>query len=190
MKTIPCALLAASLFLLGYPSSAQEPQTPQHAPDGGTRETFDNIFIPSMPNAPFRATVKTEWIRHLPDGSDIALKNHRSIVRDTTGRIYQERAFFVPDDGKHESTVRQIEISDPAAHELYVCRLAERSCRLTQFSPRAFVASAAASGPPNKAGGEQAWKVLARRRSAGWKPSAPGRRLSSRAERSATRLRS
>jgi len=143
MKTIPRALLAASLFLLGYPSFGQVPKTPPRAPDGGTREIFDSIFIPSMPNAPFRATVNTEWIRHLPDGSDITLKNHRSIVRDTAGRIYQERAFFVPDDGKQESTVRQIEISDPAAHELYVCRLAERLCRLMQFSAPAVVGSSA-----------------------------------------------
>jgi hypothetical protein len=163
MKTIPCGLLAASLFLLGYPSFAQEPQVPQapqHAPDGGTRETFDSIFIPSMPNAPFAATVRAEWIRHLPDGSNITLKNHRIVVRDSAGRIYQERALFVPDDGKHVSTVRQIEISDPAAHEIYVCRVAERFCRLMEFSPRAFVASPAVSAPPNTAGGAVSMESL------------------------------
>jgi hypothetical protein len=67
-----------------------------------------------MPNAPFTPTVNTEWIRQLPDGSNITLKNHRTIARDAQGRVFQERRYFVPDDGKHESTITQIEISDPA----------------------------------------------------------------------------
>lgn len=153
MKKIPCPFLVASLFLLGPPSFAQAPQSPQHAPDGGTRETFDSIFIPSMPNAPFTATVKTEWIRHLQDGSEVILKNHRSVVRDGAGRIYQERALFVPDDGRQESTVRQIEISDPAAHEIYICRVAERLCRLLPFSAPVLAGSPMLGAAMEKPGG-------------------------------------
>ncbi|HEY2544694.1 MAG TPA: hypothetical protein VGI46_01375 [Candidatus Acidoferrum sp.] len=125
--------LAASLLLLGSSAFAQATRTPQHAPDGGTRETFASIFIPSTPDAPFTATVNTEWIRQLPDGNSITLKNHRTIARDTTGRIFQERRYFVPDDGKKESFVTQTEISDPASHELYICLPREQVCRLRQF---------------------------------------------------------
>lgn len=152
MKTIPCPLLAASLLLLSSPNFAQSPPVPQHAPDGGTHETFESIFIPSMPNAPFAATVNTEWIRQLPDGSNITLINHRSIARDSKGRIFQERAWFVPDDGKKQSTAYQIEISDPAAHERYVCRLAEQVCRLERFFAPKFETSRVAVASPDKSG--------------------------------------
>lgn len=144
MKRIPCLLFAAFLFCLVPSSQAQEPLQPvkpQHAPDGGTKETFAPIFIPSTPNAPFTATVTTEWIRHLPDGSNITLKNHRTVARDSKGRIFQERAYFVPDDGKHESTITQTEISDPEAHEIYICKPVERVCRLEQFYPASFASS-------------------------------------------------
>jgi hypothetical protein len=152
MKKIPCHLLAATFFVLGFPCFAQSPPAPQHAPDGGTRETFTSIFIPSMPNAPFTATVNTEWIRQLPDGSQITLKNHRTIARDAAGRIFQERRYFVPDDGKHESAAYQIEISDPGAHQRYVCRIAEQICRLQQFFASNFTPSPAVAASASKSG--------------------------------------
>lgn len=141
MKPIPFLLPVASLLLLIPASRAQEPQKPQHAPDGGTRETFAPIVIPSMPDSPFTATVNTEWIRHLPDGSNITLKNHRNVARDSKGRVFQERAYFVPEGGTRESLITQIEISDPETHELYVCKPAERVCRIEQFFPASFANS-------------------------------------------------
>jgi|SRR5579859_44744 len=152
MKRIPFFLHSAFLFLLSSPSFAQAPLAPQHAPDGGTRETFASILIPSTPNAPFTATVNTEWIRQLRDGGNITLKNHRTIARDASGRIFQERRFFVPDDGNHESTVYQIEISDPATHQRYVCVPAAHVCRLGQFSARASAGSPVAITLANKPG--------------------------------------
>jgi len=95
MKRVPFFLLSAFLVLPISVSFAQEPlpprQQPQHAPDGGTLEMISSIFIPSWPNSPFTATVSTTWVRQLPDGSTIAWKNHRTIARDATGRIFQER---------------------------------------------------------------------------------------------------
>jgi len=152
MKRIPRPLLATSLLLLSSPTFAQAPLAVRHAPDGGTRETFASIFIPSTPNAPFTATVNTEWVRQLRDGSNITLKNHRTIARDASGRIFEERRFFVSDDGKHESTVYQIEISDPATHQRYVCRPADHVCRLEQFFARAAAGLPVASTSANKPG--------------------------------------
>jgi len=152
VKQILFLLFAASLFLVSSPSFAQAPLVPQHAPDGGTRETFASISIPSTPASPFTAAVNTEWIRRLPDGSNITLKNHRTIARDANGRIFEERRFFVPDDGKRESTVYQIEISDPAARERYICRVAERSCHLQQFVASDFAPKAAAGAPTTPGG--------------------------------------
>src|SRR5438046_9644188 len=94
-----------------------------------------SILIPSLPNAPFTATVNTGWIRQLPDGSTITLKNHRAIARDAAGRIFQERRARVPDDGKAQSGGTQIEISDPFTHELYICMPQGRSGTMVGISP-------------------------------------------------------
>ena len=139
MKAIPFLLLSGFFILPGSASLAQapqpSPQQPQRPPDGGTREVLISILIPSLPNAPFTATVNTEWIRQLPDGSAITLKNHRAIARDAAGRIFQERRALVPDDGKAQSGVTQIEISDPVTHELYICMPQGRTCQVEVFSP-------------------------------------------------------
>jgi len=135
MKSIPIFLLACFLLLPNSVSLAQAQQQPQRVPDGGTREVLISILIPSLPNAPFTATVNTGWIRQLPDGSTITLKNHRAIARDAAGRIFQERRALVPDDGKAQSGVTQIEISDPVTHELYICMPQGRTCQVEVFSP-------------------------------------------------------
>jgi len=147
MKSIPILSLACFLLLPNSLSLAQAPQQPQRVPDGGTREVLISILIPSLPNAPFTATVNTEWIRQLPDGSTITLKNHRAIARDSAGRIFQERRALVPDDGKTNSGVTQIEISDPVTHELYICMPHGRTCQVEVFSPPEFLSYT----PPAKA---------------------------------------
>ena len=118
MKKIPFLLLSAFLILANSVSRARAPQRQQQPPqqsqrlaDGGTREVLISILIPSLPDAPFTATVRTEWIRQLPDGSSITLKNHRAIARDKAGRIFQERRILVPDDGKSESGISQTGVS-------------------------------------------------------------------------------
>jgi hypothetical protein len=99
----PFSLLFAALLILpNLQSIAQAPSRAQRPPDGGTREVLVSIFIPSLANAPFTATVNTESVRQLADGTTITLNNHRAIARDKAGRIFQERRLLVPDDGKHE----------------------------------------------------------------------------------------
>jgi len=139
MKSIPLLLLSGFLILANSVSLAQTPQPPaqqsQRLPDGGTRQVLISILIPSLPNAPFTATVNTEWIRQLPDGSTIILKNHRAIARDAAGRVFQERRALIPDDGKTQSGITQIEISDPVTNELYICMPHGRTCQVEVFSP-------------------------------------------------------
>ncbi|MDP9337773.1 MAG: hypothetical protein M3P45_02780 [Acidobacteriota bacterium] len=121
-------LLAHSITFAQSPAAAQRP------PDGGTREVLISILIPSLPNAPFTATVKTEWIRRLADGSTITLTNHRAIARDRSGRIFQERRLLVPDNQQQDSPITQIEISDPVSHQLYICVPQELVCQVEVFS--------------------------------------------------------
>jgi hypothetical protein len=145
--------LATFLILSSFQSIAQEPPRPQRPPDGGTREVLVSILIPSLANAPFTATVNTESVRQLADGTTITLKNHRAIARDQAGRIFQERRLLVPDDGKHESVVTQIEISDPVAHRLYICVPKERVCQLEKFSAPDFAPPPATGIATNQPGG-------------------------------------
>jgi len=165
MKRVPLFLPSVFLILPVSAALAQEqlasPHRAQHAPDGGTLEMISSIFIPTMPNAPFTATVNTEWIRPLPDGSTIALKNHRTIARDAAGRVFQERRMLVPEDDKDEPALRQIEISDPVAHEFYVCKTQERVCRLQPFSrpeSAGFAAPGSGRGQAGSAGTEDLGK--------------------------------
>jgi hypothetical protein len=58
----------SSAVFLSFSQTAQEGPRPR---DGGTREVLVSIFIPSVANAPFSATVNTESIRQLGDGSRI-----------------------------------------------------------------------------------------------------------------------
>jgi hypothetical protein len=139
MKSISVLLLAGFLIPPSSLSLAQGKQEPQRPPDGGTREVLISILIPSLPDAPFTATVLTEWIRQLPDGSAVTLKNHRAIARDKAGRIFQERRVLVPDDCKTESAVSQIEISDPVSHQLFICVPRELVCQLEEFFAPGFV---------------------------------------------------
>lgn len=60
---------------------------------------------------------------------------------------------LVSEDGKQESVVTQIEISDPIAHKLYICVPEERVCQLEQFSPSDFAPPPAVGVAASQLGG-------------------------------------
>jgi hypothetical protein len=138
---------------------AQAPP-PQRPPDGGTFERLISIFIPSMAGSPFSATVNTEWVRQLADGTTITLKNHRAIARDKQGRIFQERRMLVPENGRQESFVTQIEISDPVAHRLYICIPHEHVCQVEAFSAPVTAPPTAVAGAGEQSSKEALGKKL------------------------------
>jgi hypothetical protein len=108
-----------------------------HVEDGGMRETLESIAIPPKAEAPFTLTLQTEWVKTLYDGGTITSVNQRKIARDAKGRIYQERWFLVPKNGKAESQMTTIQISDPNAHTHYNCFMLDQKhvCELTTFLP-------------------------------------------------------
>src|SRR5258708_3446297 len=141
----------AELSFTGSDAATTAQQT-QRPPDGGTREVLVSILIPTLPNAPFTATVNTEWIRQLPDRSTITLQNHRPIARDAAGRIFQERRALIPDDGKTQSGITQIEISDPVTHDLYIFMPYGRTCQVEAGSPPAPLSyTPTGTAPPPRA---------------------------------------
>jgi hypothetical protein len=137
-------LLSGFLIISPAVSRAQTRGERPRPHDGGVQERLVSILIPAVPRAPFSATVSTESVRMLADGSRITLVNHRAIARDGAGRIFQERRLLVPPDGEHESVITQTEISDPIAHELYICKPDEHVCQLESYSPPLFAGTPSA----------------------------------------------
>ena len=119
---IPLVFLGLSCGL-----AAQQP-VPQHAPDGGVRERLESLTIPAEANAPFSATVTTEWTKILVDGSKQTNWNHRLIARDSSGRVFQERRYFLPNGDKVPTPLIETDYADPNRHELLVCRMPMKVC--------------------------------------------------------------
>jgi hypothetical protein len=123
---------------------AQSQEGVRHAPDGNSSMRINSIYIPPVANAPFTATVVTEWTRHLEDGSTITKKNHRIVARDSAGRVYQERRAFTPNGDQQQTALVQFEFSDPSSHTQYVC-MPNRVCEVHSYYARTtLVANAAA----------------------------------------------
>jgi hypothetical protein len=119
------------------PQGTQKPVQQFFAQDGGTREVLESIVIPPKAQAPFSLLLQTEWVKTLSDGGTITSVNERHIARDSKGRIYQERWFLVPKNGKIESKMTTIQISDPNTHTLYNCFMLEEphQCELSTYTP-------------------------------------------------------
>ena len=147
-------LILASLWFLS--SLAVIAQTPAEQPtrpaaqDGGVRAVLESIVIPPIPNQPFSATLETEWIQYSGEGGTITLVNERPIVRDSKGRIYQERWALVPKYSKLKSQRMVIQIADPDQHTLYSCAPYQRICELETYDPAHELAAAEPRKPiPN-----------------------------------------
>ncbi len=125
---LACFLLTVSMLTFRHNAAGQNGANVYKTLDGGTRETLESIFIPPMANAPFSLTLETEWSRPLSGGGSYTLVNRRHILRDSAGRIYQERWVLVPKGGKVESTMNFIQIADPGKQTLLNCRVDNKVC--------------------------------------------------------------
>lgn len=148
-------LVVGILGLLPFLCLAQtaQPKTPEQSHiampsrDGGVREVLESIVIPPIPNAPFTATLDTEWVRYAGEGATITLVNERHIARDRKGRVYQERWYLVPKNGKVESEMNWIQIADPQQHTLYNCSPQRHICDLKNYDPNEELTAAAPRTP-------------------------------------------
>ena len=140
MFRLTFALFLATLAPIAVRSQTSQAQPPNQAQgeDGGSRQVLESIVIPPKPNAPFTATLHTEWIRSLPGSGTMTVENNRRISRDSSGRIYQERWILVPKNGKFKSQMNAIQISNPIEHTAYTCMMDDKKiCRLVTYTPSA-----------------------------------------------------
>lgn len=146
-------LTGASCWLWAQqPQQEQTPQEPDRrwvkpgpVQDGGVRQVLESIIIPPIPNAPFHATLDTEWVRFAADGGTITFVNERQIARDGRGRIYEERWALVPkfhSNGDIASKLTWIQIADPRLHTLYNCSTDKHVCDLLTYDPTTELAAA------------------------------------------------
>jgi len=117
------------------PSLAQQQDITRvvSAPDGGESTVMESIFVPPKANAPFSFTLFAEWTRTLSNGGTFTLVNQRRILRDSRGRIYQERVALTPKGENATKTVTVIQITDPENHTWYNCIVPTRICYLYYY---------------------------------------------------------
>ncbi len=149
MRQLLPSILAVALSV-ALPLSAQD--AVPHAPDGGTQEQMQSIFVTPAPNAPFSAVVKTEWTSIMPDGSKSTVYNHRSIARDSSGRVFEERRYLTPHGNTQAAPIRVLEYDDPNRHERFVCRPELRVCKLSRLLVPSMPVLQPAGSLPNGAG--------------------------------------
>ena len=157
---------AAFIFLMTSVYAAQNPSTTPpgqlttRVPDGGGGSLFiDSLFIPPIARAPFDLMLDTEWVRPLGNQGTLTLVNERRIVRDSRGRIYQERWILVPKGSNVKSVMDRFQITDPDQHTWYNCHTSTRVCDLFLYSLKStdqYGAAITPSGPlPNGVGFRQ-----------------------------------
>jgi len=129
------SIVAALSCLFSSGCLAAQDDGPMHAPDYRAQQFLIALYIGPKPNAPFTATAKTVWVKIMPDDSTITTLNERTVARDMDGRVFQERRFLVPDDGKHQPGLRVLEYTDPLQHTFYLCNPNSRSCDLSNYFP-------------------------------------------------------
>jgi hypothetical protein len=69
----------------------------------------------------------------LEDGTTTTVRNHRTIARDSNGRIFQERRFFSPTGDKQETRLSNLEYADPTRHEFYDCVPTTLVCTVSAY---------------------------------------------------------
>lgn len=161
MRTLVVIALLIGLSCLlraQHPTQEQTSQEPDRrwtkpgpVQDGGIRQVLESIVIPPIPNAPFRATLDTEWVRFVADGGTMTFVNERHIARDGAGRIYEERWALVPkfhSNSDIPSKMMWIQIADPKLHTLYNCSTDKHVCDLLTYDPARDLTAAKPHTPP------------------------------------------
>ncbi len=123
-------LVAASLCLARHPDLHAQADGGYTPSDGGGGGVLESIYVPNFPHAPFTLTLHTEWIQTLRNGGTFTVANARPILRDSAGRIYQERWLLTPKGSDIRSQMTTIQIDDPVAHKFYNCFVRQKVCQI------------------------------------------------------------
>lgn len=135
LRQLPFILAGLSISAL-VPAQTPQQSTSVRPADGGVSGRMESIVIPPKPGAPFSMTLMTEWSRPFGNGGTVTLTNQRRIMRDSRGRIYQERWLLVPKGGDIKSRMDVFQITDPDQHTWYNCEPIRKICELLPYRTR------------------------------------------------------
>ncbi len=147
-RTCILCLLCLVLIPVALAQNPPEKQPVVKFADGGADPSgvgpMESIFIPPKAGAPFDLKLGAEWSRAMANGGTFTLVNERRIIRDSRGRIFQERKTLVPKGGDVEPKITVFQITDPEQHTWYNCSPSRKVCELlpyrltttTQYQPR------------------------------------------------------
>jgi hypothetical protein len=130
------AALSLSNLLALSALCAQTGTTPTRGPDGGTETFVTGIEVLPYPGLPFTGSETIVRLRTLPDGASITSTLTAKKVRDSQGRIYDERHHFTGGDVDSQKTLYQFQILDPTTHTRTDCIVATKQCVVTPYHPR------------------------------------------------------
>ena len=157
-RFLPMALISLALTSVALAQIPQE-QHVVSVRDGGAGGSMQSIFVPPKAGAPFSLTLHTEWKRPMGNGGTVTLTNARHVMRDSKGRIYQERWGLVPKGGKFKSAMGLFQVTDPSLHTWFNCETTTKVCDLYRYHLTAeekFLPPAGSTGPlPNGTGFSQ-----------------------------------
>ena len=125
------ALLSVGFGLLSFAPAQAQGDGGFTPTDGGGGGVLESIYVPNLPNAPFSLTLHTEWVQTLSNGGTFTETNNRPIVRDSAGRIYQERWLLTPKGSNIPSQMTTIQIDDPVAQKFNNCFVRQKVCEVT-----------------------------------------------------------
>lgn len=127
-------VVTAAVLGMSVPSAlSQTPaQAPvQRAPDGGTWEHVDGIFMTPIPRAPFEATVLIESTRVMEDGGTMTRHTFNHVARDSEGRVRLERRQMLPASSVTvEPAVLAVILIDMEAGTRTECNAFSKLCRM------------------------------------------------------------
>jgi hypothetical protein len=134
MRVLLWLAVALGCLVLAVPAAPQQNQPAViRVPDGGANGPMESVFIPPKPGAPFSLKLAAEWARPMDGGGAFTLVNQRRIVRDSRGRIYQERWILVPKGSTIKSFMNVFQITDPEMHTWYNCDTHAKVCELLTY---------------------------------------------------------
>jgi len=160
---LSAVLLVGSVGSLGLGGTLLGQSVPEHAPDGGTVQRIQSIDIPTIANAPFSAVVVTEWTRIMPDGSTALIKNHRTVARDSVGRVFEERRYLTPDGDKQETLLSEMDYKDPTLHQWIMCNVSTRVCSVYTHYWATTLSQARPPAAAQSTGNGTKWEDLGRK---------------------------
>ncbi len=162
MRLLYSILLCCMLFVATATVAAAQPEWQSGTQkDGGvtlipqknarTAEVLQSLYIPAIPDAPFSATLHTEWVRPMgATGATMTFVNRRMVLRDKNGRLLEERCALTPKADGEQSILSMLQFYDPDKHAGYDCFVMgprKGTCELLNFFPHDPREEVGHSGP-------------------------------------------